>query len=95
MKPSPDASVVDSEGRAGEGWSQDDRNGRRTMTMGRMLLAGVAGVAVFKVLATVVMPLLALLMGLVGFAVKLILFAAVVAILVSIFRRPTARNASA
>lgn len=65
------------------------------MTMGRMLLAGVAGLAVFKVLATVVMPLLALLMGLVGFAVKLILLAAVVAILVSIFRRPTERGASA
>lgn len=65
------------------------------MTVGRMLLAGVAGVAVFKVVTAFLLPLLAMLFGLVGFAVKLLLVAALVAFLVSVFRRSPAREGTA
>lgn len=49
---------------------------------------GVSGVVLFKLVAAVFFPALAMIFGLLGLTVKLALFAAVLFFLYSIFRKP-------
>lgn len=49
---------------------------------------GVTGVVLFKLVAAVFLPMLAVVFGLLGLTVKLALFTAVLFFLYSIFRKP-------
>jgi len=49
---------------------------------------GVTSVVLFKLFATILLPMLGLLFGLLGLTVKLAIFAAVIFFLWSIFRKP-------
>lgn len=49
---------------------------------------GATGIVLFKLLAAILLPTLAMLFGLLGLTVKLALFAAVLFFLYSIFRKP-------
>lgn len=49
---------------------------------------GVSGVVLFKLVAAIFLPTLAMIFGLLGLTVKLAIFAAVLFFLYSIFRKP-------
>lgn len=54
----------------------------------KFAVLGVTSVVLFKLLATILLPMIGLLFGLLGLTVKLALLAAVVFFLYSIFRKP-------
>lgn len=54
----------------------------------KFAVLGVSSIVLFKLLATIILPMLGLFIGLLGLTVKLALLAAVVFFLYSIFRKP-------
>jgi hypothetical protein len=56
-------------------------------SFGQLFLAGVAGVMGIKILGALFIPLLAMMMGLLGVALKLAIFGAVVWFIFSLLKR--------
>lgn len=56
-------------------------------TFAAFTVAGVAGIAMFKLLTVLIIPILGLFIGLMAMTVKLAVIAAVVFFLVSLFRK--------
>ena len=54
----------------------------------KFAVLGVSSIVLFKLIATIVLPMLGLLFGLLGLTVKLAIFAAVIFFLYSILRKP-------
>lgn len=53
----------------------------------KFAVLGVSSIVLFKLLATIILPMLGMLIGLLGMTVKLALLAAIVFFLYSIFRK--------
>jgi hypothetical protein len=53
----------------------------------KFAVLGVSSIVLFKLLATIILPMLGMLIGLLGLTVKLALLAAIVFFLYSIFRK--------
>ena len=60
----------------------------------KLAVAGISGVVLFKLFATILFPLLGLMLGLIALTVKLALIAAVVFFIYSIFKKRDATGKS-
>lgn len=64
-------------------------------TFGALFIGGVAGIAILKLLATLIFPLLGFMFGLMGMAVKIILFGAIAYFVYTLIRGRKRRDAEA